>query len=270
MGSVTLQACVAHAIAIVQMRQLHNTFKRGHCSSNMVCARLYKISSTVNSSLGPNLKARTTGYLRFHPMAQCVVHAFKGLACRASPSRAYRGHKKHSTFLQWVQNVGTWRNAPESPASNRSLNESHSSNVPHAQMRQLSFLNLRNAATHVPTIHSLNHDDILAELGFAGGLALRFDLVVDPTILPIPNHPAAPRRLNDRNNPAHTTRSIHDTRTFQLQTRFDSTRTANACSSNPMIDIGILIYSDEMVRYAAALAAACKTNSQKQFPKREQ
>jgi serine/threonine protein kinase len=30
----------------------------------------------------------TAGYLSFHPMAQCVVHALKGLACRASPSRA--------------------------------------------------------------------------------------------------------------------------------------------------------------------------------------
>ena len=25
----------------------------------------------------------TAGYLSFHPMAQCVVHALKGLACRA-------------------------------------------------------------------------------------------------------------------------------------------------------------------------------------------
>jgi hypothetical protein len=30
----------------------------------------------------------TAGDLSFHPMAQCVVHALKGLACRASPSRA--------------------------------------------------------------------------------------------------------------------------------------------------------------------------------------
>ena len=35
------------------------------------------------------------GYLSFGPMAQCVVHALKSLACRASPSRARRGHKKH-------------------------------------------------------------------------------------------------------------------------------------------------------------------------------
>ncbi len=33
------------------------------------------------------MHSRTTGYLSFHPMAQCVVHALKGLACRASLSR---------------------------------------------------------------------------------------------------------------------------------------------------------------------------------------
>ena len=33
--------------------------------------------------------ACTAGYLSFGPMAQCVVHAFKGLACLASPSRAH-------------------------------------------------------------------------------------------------------------------------------------------------------------------------------------
>ena len=262
MGSVTLQACLAHAIAIVKMRQLHNTFKREHCSSNMVCARLYKISSTVNTSLGPYLKARTTGYQRFHPMAKGVVHVLEGLAEAT----------KNTIFFQWVQNLSTRRYAPESPASNRSLNESHSCDVPHAQVRQLSFLNLRNAATNMPTIHSLNHDNILAELRFASGLTLRFNLVVDPAILPIPNHPATPRCLNNRYNPAHPTRSLHDTQAFNLQAQFDSTGTgtANACSSNSLIHSGILIYCDEMVRYAAELAAACKTNSQKQFPKREQ
>ncbi len=30
----------------------------------------------------------TTGYLSFGPMAQCIVHALKGLACRASSSCA--------------------------------------------------------------------------------------------------------------------------------------------------------------------------------------
>ncbi len=30
----------------------------------------------------------TAGYLSVGPMAQCVVHALKGLACRPSPSRA--------------------------------------------------------------------------------------------------------------------------------------------------------------------------------------
>ncbi len=40
----------------------------------------------------PTLPSRsthaTTGYLRFGPMAQCAVHALKGLARCASPSRA--------------------------------------------------------------------------------------------------------------------------------------------------------------------------------------
>ena len=79
----------------------------------------------------------TAGYLSFGPMAQCVVHALKGLACRArvtpasspashckqcsaltspslhargcaSPSRACKGHRKQNIF-QWVQNLGTPR-----------------------------------------------------------------------------------------------------------------------------------------------------------------
>ncbi len=43
-----------------------------------VCAVLKKSQSKIS----------TTGYLSFGRMAQCVVHALKGLACRASPSRA--------------------------------------------------------------------------------------------------------------------------------------------------------------------------------------
>jgi hypothetical protein len=35
----------------------------------------------------------TAEYLSFGPMAQCVMLALKGLVCRASPSRARRGHK---------------------------------------------------------------------------------------------------------------------------------------------------------------------------------
>ncbi len=35
--------------------------------------------STINSALAP---LRTAVYLSLHPMAQCVVHALKGLACR--------------------------------------------------------------------------------------------------------------------------------------------------------------------------------------------
>ncbi len=49
----------------------------------------------------------TSGYLSFHPTAQCVVHALRGLACRTRPSRA-RCHK-NVIFFQWVRNLGTWR-----------------------------------------------------------------------------------------------------------------------------------------------------------------
>ena len=41
--------------------------------------------------------ADSTGYLRFHPTAQCIVHAVKGVACRASPSRARLGHTNNNT-----------------------------------------------------------------------------------------------------------------------------------------------------------------------------
>ncbi len=76
--------------------------------------------------------------LSFRPMAQCVMHALKGLACRArvtpatlpashckqssaltspalhargcaSPSRARRDHRKYNICFQWVQNLGIRR-----------------------------------------------------------------------------------------------------------------------------------------------------------------
>ena len=57
--------------------------------------------SNMENSI-PSLVLRTpdgaVGYLRFRPMAQCAVHALKGLACRASPIRARRGHRKHNIF----------------------------------------------------------------------------------------------------------------------------------------------------------------------------
>ena len=48
-------------------------------------------------------------------MAQCVVHALKGLACRvramlaAAPVLLAHAEvtKKHKYFIQWVQNLGT-------------------------------------------------------------------------------------------------------------------------------------------------------------------
>ncbi len=70
------------------------------------------------ASEGNGLGMYTVGYLSFGPMAQCVVHALKGLACRArvttasspalhargcaSPSRARERHRKHKIFYQWV------------------------------------------------------------------------------------------------------------------------------------------------------------------------
>ena len=44
----------------------------------------------------------TLGYLSFHPMAQCVVHVLKCLACRA-PAEV----TKNIIFFQSVQNLGT-------------------------------------------------------------------------------------------------------------------------------------------------------------------
>jgi hypothetical protein len=69
---------------------------------------------------------------KFHPMAQCVVHALKGLACRArvtpasspashcsaltSPSlHAHAAVTKSIVFFQWVQNLGTLRSQQPSP-----------------------------------------------------------------------------------------------------------------------------------------------------------
>jgi hypothetical protein len=43
----------------------------------------------------------TAGYLRFHPMAQCAVHALKGLACRArvTPASSPSSHCKQCSAL---------------------------------------------------------------------------------------------------------------------------------------------------------------------------
>ena len=99
------------------------------------CAKLVsKFAQEVRIEIGAN----TVGYLSFGPMAQCVVHALKGLACRArvTPASSPASHCKqclgahvafaprarlHQSFsrtltsqktlscFQWVQNVGTLR-----------------------------------------------------------------------------------------------------------------------------------------------------------------
>ena len=88
----------------------------------------------------------TAGFLSFHPMAQCVVHALKGLACRArvtpasSPASVLSAHvacapcarlrqsfsrtltsQKTLIFLQWVQNLGTPRYKHNANASHEAL-----------------------------------------------------------------------------------------------------------------------------------------------------
>ena len=45
-----------------------------------------------------------TGYLRFHPLAQRVVHALKDLACRAPVLLAHAEVTKTSHIFHWVQN----------------------------------------------------------------------------------------------------------------------------------------------------------------------
>ena len=42
----------------------------------------------------------TAGYLGFHPMAQCVVHALKGLACRAPVLLAHAEATKNIIYFQ--------------------------------------------------------------------------------------------------------------------------------------------------------------------------
>jgi hypothetical protein len=106
---------------------------------SMVCGKFVRKSRAKQNTCDIHTRTRvcfspyarvryTAGYLSFHPMAQCVVHALKGLACRArvtpaslpashckqcsaltspslhahscaSPSRARRGHKKHNIFF---------------------------------------------------------------------------------------------------------------------------------------------------------------------------
>ncbi len=64
---------------------------------------------SVSSVLGADKRSNgmiqsgscTTGYLSFGPMAQCVVHALKGLACRArvTPASSPASHYKQCSAL---------------------------------------------------------------------------------------------------------------------------------------------------------------------------
>jgi hypothetical protein len=47
------------------------------------------------------------GYLSFGPIAQSVVHALKGLACRTPVLLAHVEVTRTILFFQWVQNLGT-------------------------------------------------------------------------------------------------------------------------------------------------------------------
>ncbi len=85
-------------------------------------------AARVSLQLSQKSNIGAVGYRSFHPMAQCVVHALEGLACRArvtlqavlsahvafaprarlhqSFSRTLRSQKTKYCF-QWVQNLGT-------------------------------------------------------------------------------------------------------------------------------------------------------------------
>ena len=100
-------------------------------------ARAADAPIAVTPHLGARLTTGTAGCLSFGPMAQCIVHALKGLACRArvTPASSPASHcKQYSAltspslhraaapvllahaevteniiFFQWVQNLGTRR-----------------------------------------------------------------------------------------------------------------------------------------------------------------
>ena len=63
------------------------------CALQCFCSVLYTpaivLSLFIACGIAPaHVWHATAGYLSFGPMAQCIVHALKGLACRSSPSHA--------------------------------------------------------------------------------------------------------------------------------------------------------------------------------------
>ncbi len=81
---------------IEERKNLHiNDLIRSHEASFAEIKKYYNNITKDNLKLIRLLKVRacTAGYLSFGPMALCVVHALKGLACRASHSRACFGLK---------------------------------------------------------------------------------------------------------------------------------------------------------------------------------
>ncbi len=62
-------------IALSGLRRLHSTL----AAVPVLFAHAVVTAAKNRTSATPN----TTGYLSVNPMAQCVVHALKGLACRA-------------------------------------------------------------------------------------------------------------------------------------------------------------------------------------------
>ena len=106
--ALTLMPAVPQQPPLNQQLQLQTLL--GRQEQNPAIAAKQEIHKTVSVGLvnKHTLGNGTVGYLSFHPKAQCAVHALKGLACHASPSRARGGHKKHIKN-QWVQKLGTRR-----------------------------------------------------------------------------------------------------------------------------------------------------------------
>ncbi len=97
------RVCFLNMLACVYMRpkawraarmslQLARLSRPARAAATVLYAHAF-VPSHTEKTCGISGKAKTTvscftaGCLSFHPMAQCVVHALKGLACRASPSR---------------------------------------------------------------------------------------------------------------------------------------------------------------------------------------
>ena len=79
--SVPARLCSNEVKSISVSNDSTTLFTRGS-SIPLIRANNSKCSRTVNKSVTTRRNG-TAGCLSFHPMAQCVVHALKGLACRA-------------------------------------------------------------------------------------------------------------------------------------------------------------------------------------------